>query len=91
MVSEIIAFAAAALLMGLAVERNRRHLPILSLFVRLLFWISRWWYAIAVAADHALMSYRYAVATIPRHLYPKNEDAIEPTADVGSREGHEQP
>ena len=64
---------AAVATVGTLTARSRKNLPTLSLLVRLLFHIARFWWSLANAADWALFTFRDEWIKTREQVYPLNE------------------
>lgn len=70
--ASLILLAAGATTAALTV-RSRRHLPTLSLLVRGLYHVARFWWCIANAADGALFVFRDQWREAGEQIRPSNE------------------
>jgi len=75
-VPESAALAAAACAMGVIAEKKRRHIPVLSLLCRVLYFIAHWWLTFAQAFDSFLIAWRDQWSQF-RGYQPENESILD--------------
>jgi len=64
---------AAVATVGTLTARSRKNLPTLSLLVRLLFHVARFWWSLANAMDAGLFAFRHEWISTRASVQPVNE------------------